>query len=137
VYASDWTDKLTNKLAIASVELVVENAAFYLAMWSLGKLLPQKDRIIKEGKETLHELAVVETIDLTLRLLCFLLCCYYPGEKKWLTGGSSLVLDIIFILSMSRSHQLVEIVSRSGRSIKARLARPGIISLDLNALAIN
>jgi hypothetical protein len=134
-FISGWTDKFNNKLLIALLELVGENAAFYLAMFLFGTLLPKKDRVIKEGKETLQELAVVETMDLSLRLLCFLLSCYFPDAKKWLTGGSSLVLDVVFMISMSRSRRLVEIVSRSSRIIKVRykahFARPQIISLGL------
>jgi len=105
-------------------------------------MLPQKE--VKEKQEKLHEMIVVESIDLTLRMGCFLLAQRYPSVKGWLAGIGSLLLDVVFLVSLSKSRQLLEIVRRStemlstslsSRKIKTRVAvrfgSPRIITLGL------
>lgn len=143
IFASGWTNGWKNEFAIVLAELLVENATFYPFAWAFVRLLP-KQVTKQQHEDPLEGLVIVEALDITLRLLCFWLALQYPGIKGWLTGTGSLLLDVVFLISLSKSHRLVEIVRRSrecfgfsGAIIKARFqarfASPYIISLGLLA----
>ena len=134
MFASGWTSGWKNEYAVALMELAVETATFYPVALGCGRLLP-KDKTKKEHEEHLKDMVVVEALDLLLRLTCFVLAQKFPSIKGCLTGAGSVFLDVVFLVLASKSHQLAEIISLSGRSIKAcckaRFGHPGIISLGL------
>ncbi len=126
IFASGWTNGWKNDFAIVLAELMVENAVFYPVAWVCWRFLP-KQKTNKQHENLLEGLVLVEVLDIILRLACFLWALKFPSVKGWLTGSGSLLLDGVFLISLSQSHRLVEIVrcsrqrfSVSGTIIKAR-----------------
>ena len=106
-YACGWTKHWRKEYAIALMELLVENATFYPAAWLCARLLPKPET---KKQEAFEDLVAVEGLDIILRLSCFVLAQQFPDIKDWLTGIGSLLLDIVFLISISNSHRLAEIL---------------------------
>jgi hypothetical protein len=71
--------------------------------------LPAKERAVKEGKESLLQLAVVEGLDTTLRCGLFYASSLFPENEEDITAIGSLLLDVVFLALVEKSHSLIEL----------------------------
>ena len=120
------TGGFLNAVGIAVFTLLLDNLAFYpfhwFMNWLVTLLLPEEKK--EESSETLKEMIVVEAIDLMLRFGCFLMPFLFSCLKGWFVGASSVILDLVFLVCISKSHQLL-VIAQQFSSSRIRLLRKG------------
>ena len=95
-----------------SLEWLVENISYYLLLWQCQK--NSSERLFNTPASSISALLIIESLDSLVRLSLFWLANQIPSQQRpAATLLASLLADVSFVLTLSKSRRLLELCRRS------------------------
>ena len=105
-----------------------ENGSFYAMLIACSRFIPKEERTENLDSDSLLQMVFVEGFDTALRCALFYVSSLFPDVEEDITAWGSLGLDVVFLILVEKSHNLIEI----SRALVTNLTRPvEILSLGL------